>query len=276
MNGMQTGFAGAMIALGLLAASPARATGISDDFEGYAPGTFPGAWQDVADVATTLPLPPPVSGTVVDTTDAFGNATRAFAPVDALASSSGIYQQVTVGNFYRLSVDIRVDQFADQPAASVTDWAMQMGFAELGDFALTPQVGIYASSLTESWRLYHATNGFDDLELGVPVALGTWYNVLLELDATTGITHSVITDILTGTTLVDRSDQLSDWIGSNFDTIALFDGELSSANTIANLAVIDNVNVRSTVAEPATGLLALAAVGIWGAVARRRPRSAGR
>jgi hypothetical protein len=51
---------------------------------------------------------------------------------------------------YSFGVDIRVDQFADNPQTSASDWAAQMGFVQNGfNYSFTPQVGIYASSLTQ-------------------------------------------------------------------------------------------------------------------------------
>jgi hypothetical protein len=149
-----------------------------------------------------------------------------------------------------------------------------MGFVQNGaNYSFTPQVGIYASSLTRDWRLfaYGGTSLAVDLPLGIPVNLGQWYRVDIDFDALTGLTHSIIHDILTGTLLVDRFDVLSDGVddwttdGVPLDAIAIFDGELTG--TTPNLAVFDNLGTEATTPEPtslmllASGLLAVSLAG---------------
>lgn len=254
----------AVLAAGLLVSVvPANATIVFDDFESYALGTFPSpTWSDVAGVDPIAPITPIPSAEVVSTTDAFGNTTQAVAFVDALGSAGGIYRSVPVSTNYSFGVDIRVDQFADNPQTSASDWAAQMGFVQNGfNYSFTPQVGIYASSLTQDWRLF-AFGGSSlavDLTLGVPVNLGQWYRVDIDFNALNGLTHSIIRDILTGTVLVDRFDVLSDGVddwttdGVPLDAIAIFDGELTG--TTPNLAVFDNLGTAATTPEPATLLL---------------------
>jgi hypothetical protein len=67
---------------GPAAAAP---VGIADNFEGNAAGSFPAGWSDIGLVSPgTTPNP---SVVVVSTTDAFGNPTKALAPVPAIAPS---------------------------------------------------------------------------------------------------------------------------------------------------------------------------------------------
>src|SRR5271168_996777 len=105
---------GAAIAFG---APHARATGIVDNFASYPVGSFPASpWQDVGTVDPSPPVSPVPSGEVIETTDAFGNPTKAFSTVSALASSAGIFQDVANSSFYTLHADIRVDQYSNAPA----------------------------------------------------------------------------------------------------------------------------------------------------------------
>ncbi len=266
-----------LLAAGILAVVvPANATTVFDDFESYALGAFPSpTWSDVAGVDPIPPITPIPSATVVSTTDAFGNSTQAVAFVDALGAAGGIYRSVPVSTNYSFGVDIRVDEFAQNAQNSASDWAAQMGFVQNGtNFSSAPQVGIYASSLTQDWRLF-AIGGTTlgvDLPLGIPVNLGQWYRVDIDFNALSGLTHSIIRDILTGTVLVDRFDVLSDGVddwttdGVPLDAISIFDGELTG--TTPNRAVFDNLGTAAT-PEP-TSLLLLASGLLAFSLARRK------
>ncbi len=260
-------------------AIPANATVVFDDFESYALGTFPSpTWSDVGAVDPVAPITPIPSATVVSTTDAFGSSTQAVAFVDALGAAGGIYRSVPVSTNYSFGVDIRVDQFAQNAQGPASDWAAQMGFVQNGSsFSFAPQVGIYASSQTQDWRLFAfgGTSLGVDLTLGIPVNLGQWYRVDIDFNALSGLTHSVIRDILTGTVLVDRFDVLSDGVndwttdGVPLDAISIFDGELTG--TTPNLAVFDNLGTAATTPEPASVLL-LASGLLAISLARRKSR----
>lgn len=272
----------------------ASAATLSDDFEGYALGSFPAAqWLDAT---LPFPVPPPgvnaplPSASIVATTDAFGAPTQALQTVDALGVSKGIYASVPLSSSYSLVADIRTLRFADSDAAiagPASDWTMQLTFAQTGvtNFAYAPQAGLYASSLTHSWRFFLiSSNGgpLDDFDLGVAAALDTWYTVSLNLDATTGNFHSVITDTLSGTLLVDETHGYGGWQQryAAYDSIAFFGGETAATDpagpgstTIAGLAQVDNVNIQAIpVPEPATWTLMTAGLVGWAATRRRQRR----
>lgn len=259
-----------------IAASAARASPISDDFEGYALGSFPSpTWTDVGTVQNLGQALP--TARVVATTDAFGNATQALSIRDQAGSSRGIFAPTAPGRFYSLAADIRVDRYATPNASTATtsDWAMQLTFAHNNgsSFDGTPQAGIYASTLTRGWRLFliGEQNLGADIDLGVAAAVGQWYRVSLDADALTGSFHTQIFDVLSGTRLLDDTRSIAGWTPTeaNWDSIAFFGGDLTASN--ANLAVVDNVNIASSgsIPEPATWALVWAA-GLALAIRRRR------
>jgi hypothetical protein len=268
------------MAVGLLSTATMLATTITDNFESYAPGTFPSAkWKDVGTVHTppgqTLP-----SALVVSTTDAFGNQTQALGLVDQVAPSRGIYANVPVSANYTLAADIRVDRYSDHPEATTADWPMQLTFAEAGisNFASTPQAGIYASSLARDWRLFVIDSGPGaDISLAVPANIGTWYHVQLDFNALTDTFRSRISDVFTGTLLVDQTNTIAGMkpTDTRYNSIAFFGGEVSTHTTVADQAVVDNVNISgrgSQAPEPSTVTLAATALAFLALRLRKEAR----
>ena len=214
----------------LFTAVGAGASPISDNFESYTVGTFPSpTWSDVGAVFNNGQILP--SATVVSTTDAFGNATKAVAIRDQVTNSRGIFAPTSIGRFYSLAADLRVDRYADNSQAPPSDWAMQLTFAHNGvaSYDFTPQAGIYASSLTKGWRLFLIGElGLGaDIDLGVAADVGTWYKVSLDADALTGTFHTQIFDVLSGIQLLDNTQAITGWTPAeaNWDSIAFFGGE---------------------------------------------------
>jgi hypothetical protein len=260
--------------------------GPPDTFEGNAVGSFPAGWSDVA-LVDPDPIAPKPSAVVVNTTDAFGNPTKALAPVPAVGGIQGIYRTITPSGFYSSHADIRVDRFSDFdpnfdpvvcgcPPGSEVDFPAGVTLMEMSagtQFHLWPTVGLYPGARSQDWRLFVGTaNAVADLDLGLPVTLGKWYGVQLDLDANAATTRSRITDLVTGATLLDTVTSLSalgQWdpaIDGRFDIESFWDGE-GSAKTTPSLWVVDNID--APIPEPGTMLL-LGSALIIGAVVRRR------
>ena len=271
---MRSGFLLLSAAASLFVAAPVGAAPISDNFEGYSLGAFPSpTWSDVGAVHNFGQILP--SATVVSTTDAFGNTTQAVAIRDQVTSSRGIYAPTNIGRFYSLAADLRVDQYATGAQFTTSDWAMQLTFAHNGiaSYNGTPQAGIYASSLTQGWRLFLIGElGLSaDIDLGVAANVGIWYRLTFDADALTGNFHTRITDVLSGTQLLDNTQAIAGWTPgeANWDSIAFFGAELTGATS--NQAVVDNVNISSSVPEPDTLFLFGAAGLALGWSRRKRP-----
>jgi len=268
------------LALGLLAAiafaAPARSASFSDDFESYAPGSFPSpTWIDVRQVA--LPNAPIPSAQVIATSDAFGHPTQALQTIDALSPSQGIFTPIAPADEHELAGDLRVDRYGTlgSGASPNGDWPVQLGLSQVlagSDLCCfpTPQVGIYASTQTQGWRLYSidAAGNATDLDLDGAASAGSWYRVDLDVDELTGTVRSHIVDIASGLAVVDRTDVIPGWTPTEFDAIAFFDGELSGGD-VAGLGSLDKVDYA---AVPEPGTLALASLGLLAAsFAWRRP-----
>lgn len=147
----------------------------------------------------------------------------------------------------------------------------------VSNWAYTPQLGIYASSLTRGWRLFsNNPSAIADIDLQVAADVGRWYTVSQSFDALLGVFHSQIWDTATGLVLLDTFNTLAGWdpVDATFDSWAFIAGDLSVDDTIGNIGVVDNVNISATsVPEPSTvALLGLCLIPL-GVVLRRRSRS---
>jgi hypothetical protein len=247
---------------------------LTDDFESYDFGAFPSAqWLDVGLVDPTPPNPPDPSCVVERRTTAFDTQTKALFLGDFFAYSAGIYAMVPVNRYYEIAADVRVDRFADEAYSEFSDWAVALGFNTFWDgndpaFWYSGQV--YASTLTKTWRLFAAgPTASDDIELGLPVDVGFWQRVQLNIDAVTGEFHTRIWDMATGDLRLDRVDMIAGWTSADgfYDVVGIFDGELTPEATIPGLANVDNVAVK-VVPEPA--MVTFVVGGVLGIAAWRR------
>ncbi|MDZ4828995.1 MAG: hypothetical protein SGJ09_02200 [Phycisphaerae bacterium] len=242
-----------LVALAFCSVAGAQSIG-TDDFQAAVLGALPACpWRDVGLVDITLPNPPDPSAVVITTTDAFGAMTQALHIVDSIAPSQGIYALVPVSSEYSVAADVRVDRYSDNSRFPAGDWAMEVGIGKLDgtlDLAFTPQVGIYASSLTHGWRLYAVGTSYTasaDIDLELPATIGVWYRVQVDLVAATGSVRSRVWNKATDELLVDRIDVVPLWTPADgiFDRLMVLDGETSEATTISNLATVDNVVFNS-------------------------------
>ena len=191
------------------------------------------------------------------TTDAFGNPTQALSLVDAVAESQGIYRVVPQSSRYTSRTDVRIDRYAGigQDATTVSDWAIEVGVnRQVGtrDLAYVPSVGVFASTLTQGWRLY--------------VVAATVRSLIL--DTATG---DVLSDV---TTLLSAFGPWDTTVDGVFDVEGFFDGELTGSDA-GNLVMIDNVDQSVVpVGEPAPlAMLVLGLVGVGLGRRRLRPIS---
>lgn len=233
----------------VLATTAGAQTFVADDFESYNAGEFPGGeWLDAAEIPEE-PLAPIPSVTVEETTGPDGSPTLAISNVEFMGGSQGIYRFVPVSERYIVSADVRIDRLHDGAEGEISDWAFEIGvgqFVEGLDLCCTPQVGPYGSCFTGGWRLFVVgTNGtFADIDLGVPIDLGRWYRVEMDLDATRGVIRTRIEDAATGECLTNRIDIIEGWTPADgmFDIINFFESDApSDDSTQASLCVLDNV-----------------------------------
>jgi hypothetical protein len=274
----------------------AKYSGSPETFRHDSSGTFtfssfPAGWSDAGQVSPESTAPQP-SAVVIETTDAFGNATKALATFPAVAASQGIYRPIDSSSFYQTRADVRVDQFSDtDPSVGVEDpnnpgfllcgcpvgtenlldWLMQVGFATLDgttDPAHSPGAGIAASAETHTWHLFSATlNVTADIDLGINVEEGKWYGIETDFDAASGVLHGQVTDIASGSVLSDTMVFLYDSEYGNYDPSvdgvfnaeAYIDAEISLSDssdptlTRPGLAVIDNIDTSNHGAAYAYG-----------------------
>src|SRR4051794_36716235 len=84
----------------------------NDSIGTFSDSSFPTGWLDVVQVTGESTAPQP-SAVVIETTDAFGQATKALATLPNVALSQGTYRLIEPSNFYMTRADIRIDQFSD-------------------------------------------------------------------------------------------------------------------------------------------------------------------
>ena len=262
-----------MMTLGalLLSAGAVRAD-IADDFESYQIGMVPGgAWQD-ASTYVVNPTNPGPTVSVIDTTNAQGNATRSVQITDGIGSSGGLMAEVAHTGTQRFEIDVRLDQ---QGNGSAPNWMTAIGFVQntvQDDFNWMPQAFVYAST-NGRFRLYvrnadGQTGASRDFGLNGGVwSMDTWYRVQLEADTVAGVFDVTITDLVSGSVIADVSRTYAGWNPEfgQYDLVSVNDGEYgNNPGTIGNMSSYDNA--AYTPAPGSVGLLGCAGL----IVARRR------
>lgn len=262
----------AAIAVGAIVAGTASGQFV-DDFESYAVGGSPGGvWVD-ASTRIDAPTVPAPSATIIETTDAFGNATRALQTVDAIGTSSGSLAQIDASLGGTMSMNLRIDQFTDVTRGAT--WSAAVGFLQdtgVADFNTGPQAVVYAGVGTPTFRVFVNNNGrFTDFAIsGALVELDTWFNIELSIDSELGTVGARVVDIATGDVTGETTRAIAGWSSADarYDALAFFDGEYQTVGgTQGGLATIDGV---SFVAIPTPGAFAVLALGVSVAVRRRR------
>jgi len=264
-----------LIGIGALAVCGTLASGdIADNFEGYAIGGLPGGvWQDAVNFIDE-PTHPGDSISVIQTVDAFGNATRAVQIADHVGTSGGMMASVTHTDVQRFEIDLRLDQQGNRNGAN---WMGAVGFfqeTDQTDFNWSPQASVYAAS-NGRFRLFVQNNdgqgsGARDFGMGVGQwALDTWYRVSLEIDSVNGVFDASVINIATGEVLSSTHRTYLGWNTEfgQYDLISVNDGEYGSdPGTIGNMSTYDNANY-----VPAPGVVGIMSLG--GLCATRRRRS---
>jgi len=246
---------------------------IADNFEGYLVGGLPGGnWQD----ATAFIDEPTHTGdsiSVIQTTDAFGNATQAVQINDHIGTSGGLMSRVDHADIQRFEIDVRLDQRGN---GSSPNWMSAVGFfqeTDQTDFNWSPQAMVYASP-NGRFRLFVQNNdgrgsGSRDFALGsASWSLDAWVRISLEADTLNGVFDVQITDIATGIVLTDVSRTYAGWNTEfgQYDLVSANDGEYGgNAGTIGNMSTYDNVNY-----VPAPGMIGFGSVCAMAATRRRR------
>jgi hypothetical protein len=242
----------------------------TDDFESYTAGTFPSAnWQDAGTVAPEG-TPPNPSVTVGMTTNAFGQPTQALHLDDSwVGASSGVFRSVATASHYRLSMDVRTDRFAHDAQNDPSDWPWALMVAKYTD-VIHPgawnSLGLYGAGVSQEFKAYAIrADGFEeDIPLGLPLALGEWYRVQMDVDAEVGAIRNRVWDIDDNTLLLDATVTATGWLPTDgiFDAVTINQGERSA--TSSGDAWVDNVLIRAIPEPSATTAVLLGSLLLVG------------
>lgn len=264
-----------------------------ENFESYAPGSFPAAaWLDAASFQPTPPGYPAVSvpsARVVSTGDALGQATQALQLADALGSARGIYTVDGVAPLKTVQSDVRVLRYSNGDPAVAPAWLdtpFSLGFMAANPGA-SPFANLYISSSTRSWHLFYDgvfaadPSGIDDYDLGLAADLERWYTASLSYDTVHRSLRAQVNDTASGQVLRISTFQYADnGLVDLFDATMAWGLEGSATlppqpgqATLANIAQFDNIFITGNrVPEPASAALVLAALLALVSAPRRRTR----
>jgi hypothetical protein len=245
-----------------IVASTVHAGIISDDFESYEVGSFPGGqWHDIfgRSVGSSAEAP---TMSIIETTDAHGNATRA-AQTHREGGTNGLYADIDDSSIHNLSMDVRIDAM---PTAN-TGWPVGVGYSRYsgeGDVNANPHAVIYAWA-GRVWNLFiKPGEGRDPVDLritGSNFTVGTWYNVSLNVNSETGEFQAEIHNAETGNLVNSLTHTYVGWDSSvdRFNSITVFDGGNESSPSQSQ-STIDNIDYTPTPSS-ATLLLGGLALG---------------
>ncbi len=256
----------ASLALCLFTGHALAGVSISDDFESYPAGSFPGGqWQDIEGRVVDNPTAGPTMR-VIDTIDAFGNATRAIQSGRA-SGTNGVFASIGSSRFHHMSVDMRIDSTPQSGS-----WPMAVGFTQQTapgqDINRQSQAVVYAWQTRRFFLFVSQEFGGPAANLLLPgfaFTEDTWYTVSLSVDTELGSFSASIRDAATGDVLTSRDYTAPVWDPSlgDYDSLSFFDGEpVGSAGGVQ--ATLDNV---SYVPTPSAACMMLTALTFW---ARRR------
>ncbi len=249
---------------------------VVDNFEGYAVGGAPGGiWHDASSFIDN-PTNPGPTVSVINTTNAQGNATQAVQiSGDNIGTSGGIMGRVEHTNIQRFETDLRLDRAGN---GSSPNWISAAGFfqeTDQTDFNWSPQAVVYSTGNSRRFRLFVQNadgrgSAARDFGLGAHTwEFDTWYRLALEVDTESGVFDVSIINLESGAVLTERTRAYSGWNSAfgQYDLISVNDGEMgTNPGTVGNMATIDNVNY-----VPAPGsMVALVGAGLIGSSRRRR------
>lgn len=280
------------LALACTAWLSAAQAGIVENFESYAPGTFPSpTWLDAASFQPAPPGFPVVSvpsARVVSTTDAQGQATQALQLADSLGSARGIYTVDGLSPVKTVQADVRVMRYSDgNPAITgpAQDTPFSLGFFDANP-AASPFGTLYISSATHTWHLFYdgvfaSDPAGDDLDMQLSADLERWYTAFFTYDTVHRSLRAQVNDTATGQVLRINTIQYTDnGLSDHFDGTLVWGLEASATvpsqagqATRANIAQFDNINLGGNpVPEPASALLVLGALLALGLTRQQRQR----
>lgn len=231
-----------------IVASTLHAQTITDDFEIYQPGSFPGGqWHDIFDRTVGSPAQASTMS-IIETTDAQGNPTQA-VQTNQEGGTNGLYQDISAdSSIQQLSIDVRVDSMHTANAG----WPVGVGYSRYsgeGDVNANPHAVIYAWT-GRVWNLFIAPGEGRpavDLRINGPrFTVGDWYTLSLIVDVETGLFEAKVFDADSGALLNSVSHTFNQWDSATdgFNSITVFDG--GDVNSILQgQSTIDNLEYSS-------------------------------
>lgn len=235
---------------------------ITENFESYAPGSFPaGKWRDARTLIPGATSPNP-SGTVITTTGPTGT-TKAFQTTRSVGTSQGIVTGIAPSSVVSISANVRYDNFDNSNNQNGGGWPMALGFFRWSgsDPNFSPQVTLYADSTFKNWSLYIQTSAdpmdFQFIRLTSAItATNTWYFLSLQVDTATGEIRSRVRPANSANFIVNDTRTIAGWNSAfaQYNIAGAIDGEYGTNATLGGRATVDNITV-----VPGPGAIALGA-----------------